>query len=253
MGNSYFRFKQFTVNQEDVSMKVNTDGVLLGAWCPLNFGGNSRRFEEGAKILDIGTGTGVIALILAQRVFPMCTKASIELKITGIDIDEASCMTASGNFAGSRWASVLECKHVAVQEYVADHTMAFDIVISNPPYFSNSLKSVGKRRTDARHNDSLSYKDLIECSIRLLKDSGSFVVILPVDEFSVFEKIANERFLFVRRTCAVYAKDGAAEPKRIMAELVKGLPKTIERESLAIQNNDGLTQEYKAITKDFYL
>ncbi len=253
MGNKYFLFKQFSVNQDDVSMKVNTDGVLLGAWCPLDCISENTRRGEAAAVLDIGTGTGVIALMMAQRLGPPAQERKWDLRITAIDIDGSSCIRASENFATSKWAEVLECKHISLQEHARVQEKKYNLIISNPPYFSNSLKASGKRRNDARHNDSLPYDSLISDTVLLLQDSGSFVVILPYAEFSVFSKMASGRFLFARRICEVYAKQDSQEPKRIMAEFVKGLPKNTLKSSLAIQNNEGLTPEYKAITKDFYL
>lgn len=290
MGSSYFRFKQFVVNQENVAMRVNTDGVLLGAWLPLGAADAGRSGTDGispsafpSEVLDVGTGTGVIALIMAQRLSaasavsasstvstdslpgfgnadsrPFSGDLAKRLHITAIDIDKESCMQAEENFAASPWSGILESRHISLQEYVrlCNKMCAagkFDLIVTNPPYFVNSLKASGERRNGARHNDTLPYRDLAAGVVALLKDSGSFSLILPYAEFGTFEKAANSSYLFVRTRCDVYAREGDAAPKRVMAEFVKGLPSSRTSETLVIQDSNGLTPEYKAITGDFYL
>lgn len=268
-------------------MRVNTDGVLLGAWSPVGAVGAELpgsdvipASDSRSEVLDIGTGTGVIALILAQRLsvasarlrYSNCGRNAVSrissessadrFHITAIDIDRESCLQAEENFKASQWHGILECRHVALQEYARICRVGnsgtggigkFDLIVTNPPYFANSLRASGERRSGARHNDALPYIELASDVVTILKDSGSFCLILPYTEFGVFEKIANGCFLFVRTRCDVYARERDSVPKRVMAEFVKGLPASSASETLVIQDNNGLTPEYKAITGDFYL
>ena len=227
-----FRFKQFAIEQEDVAMKVGTDGVLLGAWADCS----------GAKrILDIGTGTGVIALMSAQR--------NTEAKIYAVEIDETATRRARSNFEMSPWAERLEVENCAVQEF--DPNEKFDLIISNPPYFIDSLLPPDAKRSTARHTHDLSFEELDKAVCRLLADGGKFALILPTAEF---EKYLSLTKLHLVRRCDMYPTAGAAV-KRVMAEFAKSETAEIVRESIAIERErrGDYTDEYRTLTKDFYL
>jgi tRNA1Val (adenine37-N6)-methyltransferase len=180
MANEYFKFKQFTIWQSDCAMKVGTDGTLLGAWA-----------EGGQKILDIGTGTGLIALMMAQR-FP-------ESYITGIDIDPAAVSQARINVAHSPFAD-----HVEILEADAhDFNGAFDAIVSNPPFFADSLISPDSRRSIARHSLSLTYKALFETARRLLTEQGIISVVVPFDYVLKVKSEAALSGFFLHRDWAV--------------------------------------------------
>lgn len=161
MSNIYFKFKQFTVYQDRCAMKVGTDGTLLGAWTDVT---------KSRTILDIGTGTGLIALMLAQR--------SLTTQITAIDIDIDSVMQAESNVALSPWCDRVKVFCSSLQDF---NGSGYDTIVSNPPYFVNSLKCPNGHRTLARHTASLSYKDLFDGVTRMLSDDGEFSVIIPFD------------------------------------------------------------------------
>ena len=163
MANSFFKFQQFTVRQEHCAMKVGTDGTLLGAWA-----------NGGRSVLDIGTGTGLIALMMAQR-FP-------EARVTAIDIDQAACLQAHDNVAASPFASRIQIVQADVADYEAE---PFDVIVSNPPYFVESLTCPDYQRTTARHTASLTYQTLMCSAFRLLSDEGRFSVIIPFDSRSL--------------------------------------------------------------------
>ena len=227
-----FRFKQFAIEQEDVAMKVGTDGVLLGAWAAC----------DGAKrILDIGTGTGVIALMSAQR--------NTEAKIYAVEIDETATRRARSNFEMSPWAERLEVENCAVQEF--DPNEKFDLIISNPPYFIDSLLPPDAKRSTARHTHDLSFEELDKAVCRLLADGGKFALILPTAEF---EKYLSLTQLHLARRCDIHPTTGAST-KRIMAEFSKSKTAEIVRESIAIERErrGDYTDEYRTLTKDFYL
>ena len=227
-----FRFKQFAVEQDDVAMKVGTDGVLLGAWADC----------DGAKrILDIGTGTGVIALMLAQR--------NTDAEIHAVEIDETAAHRARSNFDMSLWTERLNVECCAIQEFAPSEK--FDLIISNPPYFIDSLQCPDAKRTTARHAQDLTFDELDKAVCRLLADDGKFALILPTTEFSKYLAITK---LNLVRQCDVYPKIGASV-KRVMAEFSKCEKNDVEHENITIEQGvrGEYTDEYRALTKDFYL
>lgn len=229
---SGFRFKQFAVEQDDVAMKVGTDGVLLGAWADC----------EGAKrILDIGTGTGVIALMMAQR--------NVEAKIHAVEIDETASKRARSNFDLSPWAERLEVECYAVQEFAPSEK--FDLIISNPPYFVDSLLPPDAKRSTARHTHDLSFEELDKAVCRLLAEDGRFALILPTTEFDKYLAITQ---LCLCRRCDVHPTVGSPT-KRVMAEFAKQKVDAVVLENITIEQErrGDYTEEYRTLTKDFYL
>ena len=213
-------------------MKVGTDGVLLGAWAAC----------DGAKrILDIGTGTGLIALMLAQR--------NAEAQIYAVEIDETATRRARANFDISPWAERLEVEQTAVQHYSPSEK--FDLIISNPPYFVDSLQCPDAKRTTARHMQDLTFEELDRAVCRLLAEDGKFALILPVNEF---EKYLSLTQLHLVRRCDVHPTTGAAV-KRVMAEFAKSKTATLALENITIEQErrGDYTDEYRALTKEFYL
>ena len=227
-----FRFKQFSVEQDDVAMKVGTDGVLLGAWAEC---------EGARRILDIGTGTGVIALQMAQR-NPMA-------QVQAVEIDETAARRARANFDNSPWAERLEVAQTPVQEF--SPAEKFDLIISNPPYFIDSLLPPDAKRSTARHTHDLTFEELDKAVGRLLAENGKFALILPVTEFERYLSLTQ---LHLVRRCDVSSIDGGAV-KRILGEFAKQKPTEVAHETLAIEveNRGEFSAEYRALTKDFYL
>ena len=244
-GNSYFRFKQFTVFQENVSMRVNTDGVLLGAWCRIPE-------KNTGKILDIGTGTGVIALMAAQRM--SCFSSDFEVGAVEPDCD--SCIQAAKNFNDSPWKRNLKVFLTDFQQFVPCCMDVYDLVVSNPPYFVDSLKNPSISRRLARHTDNLPYEDIITGAKKIMAPGGKLSVILPYEESKRFFAIAEENDYFLQRACRVFAKEGDDAPKRIMMEFsVSGHKKAeaFEEDLCIMDSNLAFTDAYKALTGDFYL
>lgn len=233
MGNSVFRFKQFAIDQSGVPMKVGTDGVLLGAW--LRIDGTEHR------ILDIGTGTGVIAMMAAQR--------STAEHIVGIDVESVSAKRAQANFEASPWHERLRAECVAVQEFATD--VAFDLIVSNPPYFVDSLLPPDGGRTRARHTASLPFGELDEAMCRLLAPQGRAALILPPAEMERFAALA--RLKMVRR-CDVRSVP-KSRVKRVMAEFAHSAAGVCLCETLTIETErrGEFSSEYRRLTKDFYL
>lgn len=231
-----FTFKQFHIDHSRCAMKVGTDGTLLGAWASLPD-------SEGA-ILDIGTGTGLIAIMAAQR--------APEAHITAIDIDTDCVEQARDNVSATPWSDRIEVVGSPLQEFFPSHT--FDSIISNPPYFIDSLLSPDAARTTARHTTTLSFEDLVGGVLRLLAEDGTFSLILPPTEYSRFLSEARGR-LFEKRRCEVWSTPESGV-KRIMAELTKTPPQDLPLVSRLIIEDKGpmgYSDEYKTLTRDFYL
>jgi len=208
-------------------MKVGTDGVFLGAWVSLS--GKER------TILDAGTGTGVIALMMAQR--------SSVASVFAIDIDPASIEEAAENFIASPWPERLSAKLCDFREWDSP----VDLIVCNPPFFTNALKAPQERRTLARHNDTLTHSDLVEGALRCLTADGRLAVVLPCDEASSLLKLAAGAGLFPARICNLRTSPGKA-PKRTLLELsAKKTPPAVPEE-IVIES-----EEYKSLTRDFYL
>lgn len=228
-----FRFKQFSVLNDRTAMKVGTDGVLLGAWCPV---------EGIHRVLDVGTGCGVIALMIAQR--------NSGAVITGIDIDEGAIEEASLNFANSPWGERLTA-NLADFNDLKDGDR-YDLIVSNPPYFTDSLPSPEASRTIARHTRSLTYRQLIEGAAHLLTGEGILALISPTDAEGDITEAATFASLPVRRITRVIPVEGAA-PKRTLWILSRR-DILYREDELTIARPDGtFTQEYIDLTRDFYL
>jgi tRNA1Val (adenine37-N6)-methyltransferase len=236
MPNEHFAFKQFTIHQNKCAMKVGTDAVLLGAWVKPN----------GAKrILDVGTGTGVIALMLAQR-----SPALID----AIDIDDTACEQAEENVKLSPWHERVRILHHSLQEYSEETTTRYDLVVSNPPYFLDSSKASGLERTTARHADLLPYQELVDSIIRILDKKGKFCVILPVKEASILREIAKQRGLHLSKLTRVRTRTDKDTEKRHMMQF-EFSPSSFSEDSIAIEKDErhDYTEEYKELTREYYL
>lgn len=249
MANDWFRFKRFTVMQSGAAMKVGTDGTLLGAWAELD--------PEQQRILDIGTGTGLIALMLAQR------SEGWKPEIHAIDIDAGAAEQATDNFRQSPWPDRLAAFHTGLREFassIQDMTEpeGYDHIVSNPPFFNDSLVSPDAERTAARHTSLLSHEELIRHSSSLLRPGGHFSVILPFETGNRFVTTAGIYGLALTRRTAVRSLP-EVQPKRVLLEFRKpyqnnATPATTEDE-LLIEHSPGgnYTDEYRALTADFYL
>lgn len=236
MSNTYFQFKQFRINQERAAMKVGTDGVLLGAWT---------NCHDSSLILDIGTGTGLVALMLAQR----CAA-----KITAIEIDESAAQQASENIQESAWNNRIEVIQTDFLSFHPTSEKRFDLIVSNPPYFENSFKAKGSARTLARHTDSLAYSELIKGASTLLTENGYLSVIVPTDASEYFQQCGLTHGLFLSKKTSVVPSKGK-KAKRVLLELCKNEGTTCCEDELTIENGERheYTPEFISIVRDFYL
>lgn len=228
-----FRFKQFTVRQERTAMKVGTDGVLLGAWADL---------ERADAILDIGTGTGVIALMAAQR--------NPQALVDALEIDGEACGEAQENVERSPWKGRIRVIRGALQEFAPEKR--YGCVVCNPPFFVDSTRTPDDHRTVARHCDALSHEELAEHAERLLTPEGCLCIILPVAEANRMTEYARRVGLFPSRITYVHPTPEKA-PKRILAKFIRQ-ERTTEEDHLVVElSRHRYSKEYTALTKEFYL
>lgn len=258
---SVFRFKRFEVVNDRSAMKVNTDGVLLGA--AMSVKSSDRRF------LDVGTGTGTIALMAAQRFFasthdesPVAGNSD-DLKITAIDIDEVSVEEAAHNFRNSPWSDILEARHSSLEDFAeylkqqecisGQPASRFDLIFSNPPYFDDSLLAPELRRSNARHTSTgLSYRELLEFAAGMLSEYGRISMVLPAEAETDLTRHARMNGLHLFRLLRVRTVPRKS-PSRIIAEFARQRCESPEDKTLTIQNEGKYSEEYLSLTRDFYL
>ncbi|WP_298754388.1 methyltransferase [uncultured Psychroserpens sp.] len=234
--NKPFQFKQFIVNQDQCAMKIGTDGVLLGAWTSLE--------DHPFSILDIGAGTGVLALILAQR-----SQAEV---IEALEIDDKAYEQCVDNFEQSSWNDRLFCYHASLQEFAEEIEDDYDLIICNPPFYAENYKTENTQRDLARFQDAMPFKHLLESVSTLLNKNGLFSLIIPFSEEQRFINLGTTFGLFPKRITHVKGSP-SADIKRSLIELsfTKAHPKFSE---LIIETaRHQYTDEYINLTKDFYL
>ena len=233
--NNYFQFKEFRIVQEKSAMKVNTDGVLLGAWINI----------DGAKtVLDVGAGTGLISLMIAQR---------SEAEITGVEIEKNAAEEAFQNVRNSKWSDRIIIQNSPFQDFVAISKSKFDIIVSNPPFFSNGIKNSNPHRAIARHNQSLPFGEIIAGAKKLLSENGKLALILPWDQAQEFiDKSIRENLYLTRSTEVKPFPD--KEPNRCLMEFRRE-KKVILKTQMSIYDESRFeyTDEFKRMAGDFYL
>jgi len=234
MTNNYFSFKQFTICQDKSTFKVGTDGVLLGAVADIS----------GVRsILDIGSGTGLISIMLAQR---------CEAKITSIEPDRESFIQTCENVSCCEWNNRIKVENTDLQNFNPEQDK-FDLIITNPPYFSDSLKSPDPRKSAARHNDSLTTDEILEGVLKFMKDDGHLQLIIPYVEGNVFIADAHKYGLYCNNILKIKPLP-TSEIRRLILTFSRLRKKTVES-FLTIEHGrrHEFTEEYINLTKDFYL
>lgn len=232
-----FQFKQFSVQDDKCAMKIGTDGVLLGAWSPIE--------NNPKSILDIGTGTGIIALMLAQR-----TNAH---QIDAIEIDENAYEQATENFENSPWSDRLFCFHAGLDELIDDPEEEYDLIVSNPPFYSEDYKTNDQSRDLARFQDAMPFEDLVEAADLLLSENGIFVVIIPYKEEENFIDLCAESELFPIKITRVKGSHTSPIVRSLLA-FKRFEMSTLNTNELVIEiNRHEYTNDYIELTKDFYL
>tara|TARA_R110001583_G_scaffold71180_1_gene200830 strand:+ start:38390 stop:39103 length:714 start_codon:yes stop_codon:yes gene_type:complete len=231
-----FHFKQFKVHQDQAAMKVGTDGVLLGAWTQINDTVNS--------ILDIGSGTGLISLMMAQRCY-------VE-NIDAVELNEEAYVQTVDNFEQSDWGDRLFCYHASFQEFSNEMDEKYDLIISNPPFYTSTYKELSEDRAMARHSESLSYNELLKGTSKLISIQGSCAFIIPYDEEDNFINIAEKYKLYPNKITRVKGTENSVIKRSLLQFSFVENP--IERTELVIEiERHTYTSEYIALVKDFYL
>ncbi|WP_348824059.1 tRNA1(Val) (adenine(37)-N6)-methyltransferase [Flavobacterium aestuarii] len=234
---SKFQFKQFSIEQDRCAMKIGTDGVLLGAWTPIE--------NNPFSILDIGTGTGIIALMLAQR--------SAAQQIDALEIDEDAYEQATDNFENSPWNDRLFCFHAGLDEFAEEPEDEYDLIVSNPPFYSEDYKSNDNQRDLARFQDAMPFEELIEAAALLLSENGIFSVIIPFKEEENFIAIAKECELYPLKITRVKGTSFTDTKRSLLAFCRDESTLAIENELIIEIERHSYTPQYKELTKDFYL
>ena len=234
-----FQFKEFTIQQEKTAMKVGTDGVLLGAWSSVE--------NDPDTVLDIGAGTGVIALMLAQR----CDAMTID----AVELEENAYEQTVQNFEDSHWADRLYGYHASFQEFaneIAVEAATYDLIVSNPPFYTDGFETKNTARNKARFASALSFENLLEGVSKIIADNGIFATIIPYKEEADFIKLAAKYHLFLHRVCHVKGTATAAI-KRSLLEFSRYAKKPLATTLTIEISRHQYTQAYKNLTKDFYL
>ena len=234
MSNSWFQFKQFRIEQQRSALKVGTDGVLLGAWCGVN----------GTKsILDVGTGTGVIALMLAQR---------SDAEVTSVEINEEACLDAKINFQNSPWSERLSLYSSDFNNFQESHALSFDLVVCNPPFFKESMKSSDPASSIARHDVMLTFEQLITGAKKLLTSQGRLAVILPIEVLDDFRETARLVGFYLSRKTTIIPKVGKP-PKRVLLEFSISATYPELDELVILLDPCTFSEKFIKLTKEFYL
>jgi tRNA1Val (adenine37-N6)-methyltransferase len=230
-----FHFKQFSLSDDRTAMKVGTDAVLLGSWVAIN---------QVNSILDVGTGSGILALMMAQRFLTW---------IDAVEIDAATAEEASQNFALSPWTDLLHIHAAPFQDFATHENLSYDLIISNPPFFTNALKPPEQERCKARHDDLLPVDELLYGVNQLLSDSGKLAIIIPFESGNTWTKKASIFGLVPTRRATVIPRQGKPS-SRLMLEFQRFPGSLIQDETILIRNLDGsYSDQYKKLTSDFYL
>jgi tRNA1Val (adenine37-N6)-methyltransferase len=234
-----FKFKEFTIHQDKTAMKVGTDGVLLGAWCSLD--------NSPDTILDVGAGTGVISLMMAQR--------SDAMTIDAVELDENAYEQTVDNFEKSDWGDRLYCYHTTFQEFaneLAEEQETYALIVSNPPFYTDEFQTKNQARNNARFTSSLSFKDLLIGVSKILSKKGLFSVIVPCKEEENFIEMAKEQRLFLQRACRVQGNNNS-DIKRSLLEFSFSTSEIKETHLIIETGRHQYTEDYINLTKNFYL
>ena len=236
MSDNAFKFKEFSIQQDQCAMKVGTDGVLLGAWVKID--------ESVQSILDIGAGTGLIALQLAQR-------SDAEL-IDALEIESQAFEQTVDNFENSQWADRLFCYHTSLQEFVNEIDDTYDLIVSNPPYYNDSFKDLDQKRAIARHTESLSFKALLTGVNQILSKQGTAAFIIPFKEEDHFLDLAKDNGLYPDRISR-YRGNKRSPLIRSLIQLSRDRTIPFEEEFFLEHERHQYSKHYKELVKDFYL
>jgi tRNA1Val (adenine37-N6)-methyltransferase len=234
VANSYFQFKQFRINQDATAMKVCTDSCVLGAWAEV---------EKAKQVLDIGTGTGLLALMAAQR---------SEAEITAVEINEAAARQAAENIAESPWKNRIHLHQKSLQAFGKENQQHFEVIICNPPFFQASLRSPDAAKNAAKHTQELPFEELAQFAADFLAPEGIFYVLLPPPEAEIFRKLASIHNLNPVKSLEIFTQPNGKHLRTIYAYSFRDQP--LKPETLIIRNPDQTyTDEFSKLLREYYL
>lgn len=236
MAASFFQFQQFAVRQRDSAMKIGTDGVLLGAWCEVDV--------QAKKVLDVGTGTGLIALMLAQRFD--------QISIDAIELDQAAAAEASFNFSQCPWSKRLSCTAVSLQNFREDSLVIYDHIVCNPPFYQGTYSIEKKERDQARNHTFLPLNELFSGIDQLLSSKGSCSIILPIEYKEMACQEAEKYQLYLKRFTAVRGNHHAPL-KRALLSYSRQSSSCETTELILEKSRHQRTQAHQDLVEDFYL
>jgi tRNA1Val (adenine37-N6)-methyltransferase len=236
LSNSYFAFKQFTIYHDKCAMKVGTDGVMLGAWVNV---------EHAWNVLDVGTGSGLIAVMIAQR---------SNARIDAVEVDRNACLQAEENVKACPWNNRIKIYHDTFRHFAESTSNKYDVIVSNPPYFRNSLKPLLKPRSIARHDDQLSYESLLHYTLKIISPAGRLCLIIPANNLIQMKDLAYFNRLYLSQILMVRPYP-AKEYSRCLIEFTKINDEKCVESEMIIEEKDSnnYTDGYKSLTKDYYL
>ncbi|MEQ9301047.1 MAG: methyltransferase [Cyclobacteriaceae bacterium] len=236
MPNTYFDFKEFRIDQGQSGMKVTTEGCILGAWA---------KAEQPKRILDIGTGTGLLSLMLVQK-YP-------EASIDAIELESHAAAEATANFERSSWSHNLCLYESSIQKFAGASLLTYDLIACNPPFFSNSQRSVNSKKAQATHSDALPPKDLVDSISKLLSPQGAAFVLYPLAESRKFENELSTTSLAVDEELLIYDRQEKSVFRRIL-KLTRSSKSAPTTKNLIIKENDGAyTAQFVGLLKPYYL
>jgi tRNA1Val (adenine37-N6)-methyltransferase len=231
-----FHFKKFSIDDSKAAMKIGTDAVLLGAWAPCG---------SETRILDIGTGSGILALMMAQR--------NADIIIDAVEINHEASALAELNVHLSPWPNQVHIFNTTIQEFSLANKHNYSLIICNPPFFTDSLKAPDKARNTARHNDALPVKDLLQCTSNLLTENGKAAFIIPADAYENWKVEAAKQNLYPTHTTWVKSSESHA-PHRVMLAFSRSKAVEITDNEISIYSSKNMySPEYMELTRDFYL
>jgi tRNA1Val (adenine37-N6)-methyltransferase len=241
-----FTFKQFHLEDDQCAMKVGTDSILLGAWADLSAPTGA---QAPQRLLDIGCGCGLLSLMLAQRL-------NGEGTIVAVEIEQQAAQQARQNVAESPWTDMIDIYHGDINQYdsgVDSENALFNVIISNPPYFSDSLQGPVARRNNARHTNHLSQQQLLNNAARLLTGDGVFYLILPLPEAKLLVAQSTEAGLFLQQSCWMKTKSTKSAHRRLLAFAKSDIVKVQQQEIEVYDENNQYSKQFIALTRNFYL
>ena len=251
MPNSYFQFKKFRVEQGQTAMKVCTEACIFGASVDVS------NINKTSKILDIGAGTGILSLMLAQKITENIISKNIHAVVHAVELEEKAFLQAQENIKNSIFSDKITVFNASIQDFAEKNNEKYDLIVSNPPFFTNHLLSNKTNKNLALHTNTLSFEDLAKAASQLLHENGTFEILLPAYEMSLFEEIAKKYNLQIIKTLTIFNNEKHKENNQIFRKICIfkfGISILDKKDNLVIKTKENdYTDAFKVLLRDFYL